>query len=607
MAKKLVKKTEIGYRDVYDISMQISSSNFFLKENNFIVNNTVVHNSHAGGFIVSSDNVYDHIPIVKSSKNYVTGWQETGAVKELEPLGFVKIDILGLNCVEQIRQCVLGINKKYPKANIGDPYLLPVDDFKVYEFINTLELENVFQMESRLFKEAVRKIKPMTLQDLSNISTLIRPGAACTVDEYVEAKGRRRVEPSCVKDIYEDIRGYMLYQENLMQILMILGGFNIYDADKVRRLVRKIGKSKTTDANRKAMVDESEVYHSKFIKHAVKKIIDEDDWDKKEADKYAEFQWTSLMGQAAYSFNRPHSFSYALMGYVQAYLKYYYPIEFWTAALNTIDRGLEKHGQPSLGNYINKIVNAGIKVVPPDVNNSEIDFYGKDGKIYFALSYIKGVASGAEPILENKPYEDWDDFLEKALESKFNKRVVHGLIFSGACDFDEEVIDRPYKWLQYLTSRKKGKKATEEVEEAKKTYFKNGASIYIIIAEEYDLLKYSFTGIRTAVEGTKYSKVPLISDRDPHKKLWVLLGYIDNMKMKKSKKSGKSYLLLTLTDFREPLQIYVFGDYKTAVQEKFCKGQLVKCVIKNDNNWAKLPWSSEIGLPRDKLPIEAVL
>ena len=82
MAKKLVKKTEIGYRDVYDISMQISSSNFFLKENNFIVNNTVVHNSHAGGFIVSSDNVYDHIPIVKSSKNYVTGWQETGAVKE---------------------------------------------------------------------------------------------------------------------------------------------------------------------------------------------------------------------------------------------------------------------------------------------------------------------------------------------------------------------------------------------------------------------------------------------------------------------------------------------------------------------------------------------
>ena len=236
-----------------------------------------------------------------------------------------------------------------------------------------------------------------------------------------------------------------------------------------------------------------------------------------------------------------------------------------------------------------------------------MDFYGKNSKIYFALSYIKGVASGAEPIIGNRPYEDWDDFLEKAIKLKFNKRVVHGLIFSGACDFDEEVDDRPYKWLQYLTLRKKGKKALEEIEEAKKKYFKNGASIYVVISEEYDLLKYSFTGIHSAVQGTKYSLVPLVSDRDPHKKLWVLLGYIDNMKMKKSKKSGKSYLLLTLTDFREPLQVYVFGDYKTIIQEKFHKGQLVKCAIKNDNNWPKLPWASEIGLPRDQLPIEVLM
>jgi DNA polymerase III alpha subunit len=295
------------------------------------------------------------------------------------------------------------------------------------------------------------------------------------------------------------------------------------------------------------------------------------------------------------------------MGYVQAYLKCYYPLEFWTAALNTIDRGLEKHGQSSLGNYINTIINSGIEVVPPNINKSEMDFYGKDSKIYFALSYIKGVASGAESIVNNRPYEDWDDFLNKALELKFNKRVVKNLIFSGACDFDEDISDRPFKWLQYLSSKKKSKKATEEIEEAKKQYFKNGASIYVVISEEYDLLKYSFTGIQSAVKDTKYARVPLISDRDPYKRLWVLLGYIDNIKMKKSKKSGKSYLLLTLTDFREPLQVYVFGDYKNTVQEKFHKGQLVKCAIKNENNWPKIPWASEIGLPRDKLPIEAVM
>ncbi len=309
---------------------------------------------HAGGFIVSSDNAYENIPIVKANKGDVTGWQESGAVKELEALGWIKVDILGLACVEQIRLCIEEINRRNPGTIDFDPYLLSTEDPKVYDFINTLKLENIFQMESKTFKEAVKKIKPRSLQDISNISTLVRPGAA-EVDDYVKMKNIKRREPKCLHSIYDHTRGLMIYQEQLMQILMVLGDFTIYDADKVRRLVRKIGKAKTTDENRKTMNDEAELYHTKYLKVGTAKIIEEDGWPEKEAKEYAEAQWAQLMLQAKYAFNMPHSYAYSLMGYVQAYFKCYYPVEFWTATLNTIDRGQEKNNQSTLGKYINAI------------------------------------------------------------------------------------------------------------------------------------------------------------------------------------------------------------------------------------------------------------
>ena len=139
--KKIIKKTEIGYKDVYDISMQLPSNKFYKNENNFIVNGTVVHNCHAGGFVVSSQDLTDIIPIVRANKGYVTGWQESGAIKELEALGVIKVDILGLACVEQIRLCVEEINRKFPDNDLPkDIYLLPQDDPNVYKFINTLLL-----------------------------------------------------------------------------------------------------------------------------------------------------------------------------------------------------------------------------------------------------------------------------------------------------------------------------------------------------------------------------------------------------------------------------------------------------------------------------------
>jgi hypothetical protein len=256
---------------------------------------------HAGGFVVSSDDLTDIIPIVKSSRDYVTGWQESGAIKELESLGVIKVDILGLSCVEQIRLCVEEINRKFPDNDLPDDvYLLPQDDSATYDYINTLQLDNVFQMESKVFVEAVRKIKPQSLQDISNISTLIRPGAA-EVDDYVKAPIERH-EPQCLHQIYDNTRGLMIYQEQLMQVLMELGDFSIFEADKVRRLVRKIGKAKTSDANRNSMLDECEKYQKMYMDVAVPKIMREDKWDIKEATEYADAQWKTIMLQAKYCF-----------------------------------------------------------------------------------------------------------------------------------------------------------------------------------------------------------------------------------------------------------------------------------------------------------------
>lgn len=554
---------------------------------------------HAGGFIVSSDNAFDNIPIVRANKGFVTGWQESGAIKELEALGWIKVDILGLSCVEQIRICVEEINKKHPGAISGDPYLLPTDDPKVYDLINTLELDNVFQMESKTFREAVNKIKPRSLQDISNISTLVRPGSA-KVDDYVNAKLNRR-EPKCLHHIYNHTRGLMIYQEQLMQVLMELGSFTIFEADKVRRLVRKIGKAKTSDESRDAMLKECENYHLTYMANATAKIVKEDEWPEKEASAYAEAQWAQLMKQAAYAFNMPHSYAYSLMGYVQAYLKTYYPVEFWTAALNTIDRGLEKHHQSSLGKYINSIAVAGINFHKPDVNKSGIMFDSEDNKIYFALSYIKDVSKGAESVIKLRPFKDWDDFLKKATENKLNKRIVRGLIFSGAVDFEDKIEDRPYKWLLYLASKKKNKNVKEEIAQ----YQKEMPQLFELVQMEYDYCKYSFTGIDAYVQSNpKLKTIKIISERDKNKKLWVLLGYIADISLKKSKKSGNEYVLVTVTDFRDTIQVYGFGEaFRNSILGKFEKGQMVKIGVKNDSAFLKLPWESEY---QGKFPIEII-
>jgi DNA polymerase III alpha subunit len=388
----------------------------------------------------------------------------------------------------------------------------------------------------------------------------------------------------------------MLYQEQLLQVLKELGGFTIFEADKVRRLVRKIGKSKTSEENRKDMYSETDVYKEQYMEYAVNKILNEDKWSEAKAKDYAERQWNALMGQAKYSFNMPHSYSYSLMGYVQAYLKCYWPVEFWTAALNTIDRGQEKHNESTLGKYINSINSMGITLARPNVNKSDIMFENDGNTIYFALSYVKDVAKGAEDIINHRPYKDWDDFFEKAIENKFNKRIIKALIFSGAVDFDDDMEARSYKWMLYLS--KKGKKAKEELDE----FQAKMPEKYELIHLEYEHCKYSFTGIETFLKDTKYKTVKPISERDTSKKLWVLIGYISDMTTKTSKKGGNEYLLLTVTDFRDTIGVFCFGaDYRSRILKDFSKGDLVKIAVKNDSNWLKLPFSHELG---GKFPIE---
>lgn len=396
-----------------------------------------------------------------------------------------------------------------------------------------------------------------------------------------------------------------------------------------------------------------------------------------------------------------NSYAYSLMGYVQAYLKTYYPIEFWCAALNTIDRGLEKHHQSSLGKYINSISNAGINFQKPDVNKSSIKFESEGNNIYFALSYIKDVSNGAEDIINLRPFKDWEDFLEKMIKPNtlqkererlysneviikranenregiskelnekeykkiwfknlkkhddkisvsargaiknalsdgidirdlesfenyvkntsrgsfsadikgaINKRVVKALIFSGAVDFEDGIENRAYKWLLYLAKKKKNKKIKQEIED----YQANMPEAYELVKIEYDYCKYSFTGIdnyirRSSTKASLKSNIGLvktISERDKNKKLWVLLGYITDISTKKSKKSGNEYVLITLSDFRDSISVFAFGeDFRKEILGKFKKGQLVKIVVENDSSWLRLPWPSKIG---GKFPIEVI-
>ena len=371
------------------------------------------HGVHACGVVIAPDTLVNYIPLEMAQKGVVATQFPMG---EVEELGLLKMDFLGLSNLTIINNAMRIIRKAYKtEINLSD---LPLDDKPTYELFQRGDTTGVFQLESAGMKRYLRGLKPTTFEDIIAMVALYRPGPMQFIDSFIRRKhGQEEItylHPG-MKNSLENTYGILVYQEQFMQISKEWCGFTGGQADTLRKAV---GKKK---------IDLMKKVKPEFVEGAVKVGG--------ATKEMAETFWTQLEEFANYCFNKSHAACYGLIAYWTAYLKAHYPDAFM-AALMTSDHD----DTDRLAIEITECKHMGIDVLSPDVNESFVEFavVPNENKVRFGMSAVKGVGVGAvEEVLrarEEGAFSSVEDFAKRVSTSKFNRKAWESLIKSGAFD-----------------------------------------------------------------------------------------------------------------------------------------------------------------------------
>ncbi len=366
---------------------------------------------HAAGVVISEGPLTDYLPLMqKGDAEVVTQVSMT----DVEKLGLLKMDFLGLRNLDVIAAAVGFVRAEgHPDFDIET---IPLDDAKTYQMLAKGDAVGVFQFESSGMREALREIQPTALDDLIALVALYRPGPMQFIPEYA----RNKKDPSLVKFVDERLEpilrpthGVAIYQEQLMEIAKRIGGFSPAMADDLRKAIGKKIKEKM------------DALEPKFRAGAEANGT---------APRAVEHLWGLMVRAADYSFNKSHAACYALISYRTAYLKANYPVQYMAALISSVMDTKDK-----VPFYVNVANEMGIEVLPPDINESVLDFRGIEGRIRFGLNAVKNVGENAiRNILEARgkggPFNDLFDFCERIDLSAVNGRALESLIKSGALD-----------------------------------------------------------------------------------------------------------------------------------------------------------------------------
>lgn len=375
---------------------------------------------HAAGVIITDEPLVNYCPLYKGRE----GEQVVQFDKDFsELIGLVKFDFLGLKTLTVIKNAENFIQRDHVEDfNIED---IDLEDREVYKFISDGHTVGVFQLESAGMIDLCKRIKPDTLDDITAINALYRPGpmGSGMHDEFVEIKHGRKEEDYAfpeLKPVLKDTYGIIVYQEQVMNIARVVGGYSLGQADMLRRAM---GKKK---------IKEMERHKEIFLNGAKERSFDL---------KKAEHIYDLMAKFAEYGFNKSHAVAYAYIAYQTAFLKKYYPACFFAALLGT-----EMGNTDKVTAYIKDAKNYGVELLPPDVNESLWQFNVIGNNIRFGMGAIKNVGSNAVAELvrereENGPYKGFIDFCVRVDLKQVNKRVMESLIKVGA--FDEcETMNR---------------------------------------------------------------------------------------------------------------------------------------------------------------------
>ena len=367
--------------------------------------------THAAGVVIGDRPLDELVPLYRDPRSVIPATQFN--MKYVEKAGLVKFDFLGLKTLTVIEKAQKLIRVREPAFDIDR---IPYDDKKTYEMLGHGDTVGVFQLESSGMRDVLRKMHADCIEDIIAIVALYRPGPMDNIPRYIACK-KGEEEPDYLHPLLEPILketyGIMVYQEQVMQIAQVLSGYSLGEADLLRRAMGKKIKA------------EMDAQKQRFVDGAARKDVD---------PKQADFIFELVQKFAGYGFNKSHAAAYAVVAYQTAWLKANHPVEFLAASM-TLDMG----NTDKLMLFRREAQRLGVKVIPPSVNASGVDFAVRDGAILYSLAALRNVGAGAIEHLvarraEGGPFASIGDFARRIDARMLNKRALESMAKAGAFD-----------------------------------------------------------------------------------------------------------------------------------------------------------------------------
>ena len=372
--------------------------------------------THAAGVVITADPVYTYVPLSRNDDTIVTQYTMT----TIEELGLLKMDFLGLRNLTIIEDAQQEVRKMHPDFDIEK---IPQDDPLTFAMLAEGKTQGVFQMESAGMTGVCVNMKPTSIEDLTAIVALYRPGPMDSIPTFIANKlDHRKItyKTPHLEPILKVTYGCIVYQEQVIEIFKSLGGYTMGQADNIRRAISK-KKMKVIEAERKIFVyGDPQQGIPGCIKNGV-------------SEAAAQSIYDEIVEFANYAFNKAHAVCYAVVAYQTAYLKAHYPQQYMAALMTSVLDRLDK-----ISGYITECKDLGIPVLPPDINHSEDPFVAEGEAIRFGLGAVKNVGRGLIRSIsanraEDGPFKSLEDFLQRMGE-ELNKRAVENFIKCGAMD-----------------------------------------------------------------------------------------------------------------------------------------------------------------------------
>ncbi|MBS4269839.1 DNA polymerase III subunit alpha [Campylobacter vulpis] len=531
---------------------------------------------HAAGLVISNESLWNKTPLFRQSKNDERHLITQYSKDHLEDVDLIKFDFLGLKTLTLIHNAIKLIKERYNKDIVWES--IDVNDSKVYKTIQSGNTLGIFQIESDGMQSLNARLKPENFEDLIAVLALYRPGPmeSGMLDDFIDRKHglKKIIYPfDVLKEVLEPTYGVIVYQEQVMQIVQIIGGFSLGGADVVRRAMGK------KDPEKMAKLKDE------FANGAEKQGYNR---------AKAEDLWELIVKFAGYGFNKSHSAAYGLITFQTAYLKTYYPSEFMAALLTSEQNKIE-----NVAMYIEEMKKMNIKLLPPRINKAISEFSAikqEDGTeaIVYGLGAIKSVGRPAiENVLElrakNGDFKDLHDFLSKIDTARINRRTLEGFIKAGS--FDDFGFTRKCLFNNLDLLAESARKMAEVRKNSASSLFGaeelNADTKINIVVDNSEFEAMEKLGYEKEILGIYISGHPLdnffeeINSIEYTKSIdfenlkgggeILSIGKVENFKSLISK-SGKRYGILEILDFYSSFEITIFESHieeiETIIKER---------------------------------------